>query len=138
MRGRNPDGRQRVCSAGAKIVAAIKQLSGQPIRYLVNTHDHGDHTGGDENFAKLGAVIVAREEIRHRLLHPGPNGAAGVPASTAALPTITCEGQMRFHAGGEDVGLTRYRPHRRVHPERNARRDVAFDRNGRTEHEDHA
>src|SRR2546423_183120 len=44
-----------------KIVAAIRKLSDQPIRYLVNTHVHGDHTGGNENFAKLGVLIFSRD-----------------------------------------------------------------------------
>lgn len=90
-----------------KIVAAIRQFSSAPIRFLVNTHDHGDHTGGNENFAKMGAVIVAREEVRERLLHPGPgpNGAPGTPAPAAALPMITFEGKMQFHLDGEDVQL---------------------------------
>jgi glyoxylase-like metal-dependent hydrolase (beta-lactamase superfamily II) len=96
----------------AKIVAAIKTFSSQPIRYVVNTHDHGDHTGGNENFAKLGAVIVAREEVRDRLMHPGPgpNGAPGVPAPAAALPSITYEGRLGFHMDGEDVQLIQVPP----------------------------
>ena len=63
-----------------KIAATIKQISGgQPIRFLVNTHVHGDHTGGDENFVKMGATIIARPELRDRLAHPapGPNGQPG-------------------------------------------------------------
>jgi len=95
-----------------KIVAAIRQFSSEPIRYLVDTHDHGDHTGGNENFAKIGAVIVAREEVRDRLMHPGPgpNGAPGTPAPAAALPTITYEGQMHLHLDGEDVQLVQVPP----------------------------
>jgi glyoxylase-like metal-dependent hydrolase (beta-lactamase superfamily II) len=95
-----------------KIVAAIQQFSSQPIRYLVDTHDHGDHTGGNENFARLGAVIVAREEVRERLMHPGPgpSGAPGTPAPAAALPTITYEGRMQFHMDGEDVQLVQVPP----------------------------
>ncbi len=95
-----------------KIVAAIRQFSSEPIRFLVNTHDHGDHTGGNENFAKMGAVIVAREEVRERLMHPGPgpNGAPGTPAPSAALPMITYEGKMQFHLDGEDVQLVQVPP----------------------------
>ena len=55
-----------------KIAAAVKQLTPQPIRFIVNTHVHGDHTGGDENFGKMGATIISREELRYRLAHPNP------------------------------------------------------------------
>src|SRR6266542_177496 len=52
---------------GDKIVAAIKQISDGRIRFLINTHVHGDHTGGNENIAKQGATIMARENLRARL-----------------------------------------------------------------------
>src|SRR5580700_9875076 len=67
-----------------KIVAAIRKVSNAPIRFLINTHVHGDHTGGNENFGKMGVTIFARGELRTRLIHPNPaaNGAAtpGAPA----------------------------------------------------------
>src|SRR6186997_2091366 len=50
-----------------KIVAAIKQISDRPIKFLVNTHQHPDHTGGNENFAKLGVTVISRDELRGRL-----------------------------------------------------------------------
>src|SRR5712671_562111 len=53
-----------------KIAAAVKQISDKPIRFMVNTHVHGDHTGGDENFGKMGVTIIARDELRFRLAHP--------------------------------------------------------------------
>ena len=55
-----------------KLVAALKKISDKPVRYLVNTHVHGDHTGGNENFAKLGATIFSRAQLRDRLAHPNP------------------------------------------------------------------
>src|ERR1700735_1589270 len=61
-----------------KIAAAIHQISDKPIRFLVDTHVHGDHTGGNENFAKMGATIFARDELRLRLALPSP-GADGEP-----------------------------------------------------------
>jgi glyoxylase-like metal-dependent hydrolase (beta-lactamase superfamily II) len=97
-----------------KIAAAIHQISDKPIRFMVNTHVHGDHTGGNENFAKMGATIFARDELRYRLAHPSPgaNGAPGVPAPPDALPVVTYEGPVTFHMDGEDVHLI---PIRRAH-----------------------
>ena len=91
-----------------KIIAAVKKVSNNaPIRYVVNTHVHGDHTGGNENLAKTGAVLLSRTELRYRLAHPAPgaNGAPGTPAPPAALPMITYEGPVTFHMDGEDVEL---------------------------------
>jgi cyclase len=98
----------------AKIVAAIKQISDQPIRFLVNTHVHPDHTGGNENFGKMGVVIFARDELRDRLAHPLPaaDGTPGVPAPAAALPMVTYEGRVTLHMDGEEVELI---PVRRAH-----------------------
>jgi cyclase len=97
-----------------KIAAAIRQISDKPIRFMVNTHVHGDHTGGNENFAKMGATIFARDELRYRLAHPSPgaNGAPGVAAPADALPVVTYEGPVTFHMDGEDVHLI---PIRRAH-----------------------
>ena len=90
-----------------KIAAAIHQISDKPIRFMVNTHVHGDHTGGNENFAKMGVTIFSRDELRWRLAHPSPgaNGAPGVPAPAAALPVVTYEGPVTIHMDGEDVHL---------------------------------
>jgi cyclase len=90
-----------------KIAAAIHQISDKPIRFMVNTHVHGDHTGGNENFAKMGATIFSRDELRWRLAHPSPgaNGAPGVAAPAAALPVVTYEGPVTIHMDGEDVHL---------------------------------
>jgi glyoxylase-like metal-dependent hydrolase (beta-lactamase superfamily II) len=84
-----------------KIVAAIKQITDRPIRFMVNTHVHPDHTGGNENLAKMGVAILARDELRARLASP-PNGAKPSPA---ALPLVTYRGTTTFHMNGEDVQL---------------------------------
>jgi len=84
-----------------KIAAAIRQISDRPIKFMVNTHVHGDHTGGDENFAKMGVTIVARDELRARLAAP----ANGPKPAAAALPIVTYKGGMTFHMNGEDVQL---------------------------------
>jgi len=88
-----------------KIVAAIKQITPAPIRFLVNTHVHGDHTGGNENFGKTGVAIFSRDQLRQRLANPNPaaNGAPGTPAPAAALPTVTYDQKITFHLNGEDV-----------------------------------
>lgn len=90
---------------GDKTVAAVRKISSGPIRFVINTHVHGDHTGGDAALAKAGAVIMARDELRFRLAHPAPaaNGTPGTPAPAAALPLITYRGPVTFHMNGEDV-----------------------------------
>jgi cyclase len=97
-----------------RIVAAIKQISPNPIRYVVNTHVHPDHTGGNANMAKTGATIFARDELRDRLMNPPPgaNGQPGTPAPDNALPVITYEGKVTFHMDGETIDLI---PIRRAH-----------------------
>src|SRR5215467_14159072 len=66
-----PDGVLMVDSQFApltdKIVAAIRKITNGPIRFLIDTHVHGDHTGGNENLAKMGVTILAREQLRYRL-----------------------------------------------------------------------
>src|SRR5215510_2661326 len=85
-----------------KIVAAVKKISPTPIKFIVNTHVHGDHTGGNENFGKLGAVIFSRDQLRARLVRPAGNAA---PAPQAALPMVTYDGPVTIHMNGEDVQL---------------------------------
>ncbi len=90
-----------------KLVAAIKRISQQPIRFLVDTHLHPDHVGGNANFAKLGATIFARDQLRYRLEHPAPaaDGTAGQPAPAQALPVVTYNASLSIHVDNEDVRL---------------------------------
>src|SRR6185295_8136654 len=85
-----------------KIVAAVKKISTTPIKFVVNTHVHGDHTGGNENLGKLGAVIFSRDQLRARLARPGGNAA---PAPAAALPMVTYDGPVTIHMNGEEIQL---------------------------------
>jgi glyoxylase-like metal-dependent hydrolase (beta-lactamase superfamily II) len=74
---------------------------------MVNTHVHGDHTGGNENFGKMGVTIIAREQLRNRLLHPNPaaNGQPTPPTMAIGLPLITFNGALTMHMNGEDIQL---------------------------------
>src|ERR1700745_4196861 len=69
-----------------KIMAAVKKVSNGQIRFIVDTHVHGDHTGGNENFAKTGAVLFSRDQLRARLARPAGNAAASPAAGMAAGP----------------------------------------------------
>jgi len=90
-----------------KIVAAVRQISDGRIKFLVNTHVHGDHTGGNENLGKLGVVIMARPELRARLAKPAPaaNGTPGTPAPAPALPVVTYTAKTIVHMNGEEIQL---------------------------------
>src|ERR1700694_2711510 len=67
-----------------KIKAAIATVSNQPIKYLINTHFHGDHTGGNEPFARDGATVVAEANVKSRLEAGTTNGLTG--AKTPPVP----------------------------------------------------
>jgi cyclase len=90
-----------------KLVASIRGFTPAPLRFLVNTHVHGDHTGGNANFAKLGATVIAHDQVRQRLRFPppGPDGKPGAPAVPEALPVMTFSGPMRLHLNGQEVFL---------------------------------
>jgi len=76
---------------GEKVLAAVRRISNAPIRYLVNTHIHRDHTAGNAFFAKHGAVIFAREELRDGMvrLSKAPNASSNPVANPAGFPAIT-------------------------------------------------
>jgi cyclase len=94
----------------ARIKAAIKEISPLPIKYLVNTHFHGDHTGGNENFAKDGITIVAHDNIRTRLAagtFSGLSNAKVPPVPAEGLPTQTYfGGSFTLEVGGRKAQLT--------------------------------
>jgi cyclase len=90
-----------------KLLAAIRALSDKPIRMLVNTHVHGDHTGGNENFGKLGIDIVAHDNVRIRLARGVNNGP---PSPAAALPVVTFADTMSLHLNGETVTVGKLPP----------------------------
>ena len=93
---------------GEKVLAAVRRIDQGPIRFLVNTHLHGDHTAGNATFAKLGAVLIAREELREGMARPLANarGAADT-RDPARLPVLTygMGDPVRFRMNGEIVEL---------------------------------
>jgi glyoxylase-like metal-dependent hydrolase (beta-lactamase superfamily II) len=86
----------------AKIEAAVAALGAAPVGYVVNTHWHGDHTGGNANFGGTGATIFAHENVRIRL-------AAGTerqaPAPAEALPVVTFDQGLKLHLNGDTIRL---------------------------------
>jgi len=79
-----------------KLITAIAKISEQPVRFLVNTHHHGDHTGGNANFDDQGALILAHENVRERLKEKATD-------STAGIPVITFNDQLNLHINANDV-----------------------------------
>lgn len=89
-----------------KVRAAVALLSEKPVRFVVNTHFHFDHTGGNEAFGKTGSVIVAHENTRTRLSSRQLVeffNAASEPADPAALPVVTFGDSLKLHLNGEDI-----------------------------------
>ena len=93
-----------------KIKAAIEKISPLPIKYLIDTHYHGDHTGGNATFHKDGANVVAQDNIRTRLAAGTMNGLTGnktAPVAADALPTETYVGGTKtVQVGGRKAVLT--------------------------------
>src|SRR2546428_11070941 len=67
---------------GDKVLAAVRRIDPGPIRFLVNTHIHGDHTAGNATFAKLGAVLLAREELREGMMRQPATAATSATLAT--------------------------------------------------------
>jgi cyclase len=90
-----------------KIVAAIGKLTDKPVKFVLNTHWHGDHTGGNENLGKAGAIIVAHENVRKRMSteqFTEFSQATTPPSPAVALPIVTfTEGTVTFHLNADDV-----------------------------------
>ena len=89
-----------------KIIAAVKTLSDKPIRFVFNTHHHGDHTGGNQNMGNAGVIIIAQENVRTNL-RKAFNGGDLTKALTAdqnvGLPVITFADTIDLHLNGHDM-----------------------------------
>ena len=89
-----------------RIIAAVAAITNKPIRFVVNTHWHGDHTGGNENVGKAGALIVAHNNVRKRMSVEQFNDVFNrrTPASPAgALPVVTFNDSVSFHINGDEM-----------------------------------
>jgi cyclase len=85
-----------------KILSAIKALSDKPLKFLVNTHSHGDHTGGNKNMANAGATIIAHDNVKVRMQKPKRDGSNN---PKEALPVITFNDKLNITINGESVAI---------------------------------
>src|SRR5262245_1748787 len=98
----------KLAPASPDVKAAVAAITPKPIRFVVNSHWHRDHSGGNEAFASGGSVIVAHENVRKRM---SVDSFIGVfdrksPASPAtALPVVTFTRDVTFHLGGEEISI---------------------------------
>ena len=87
-----------------KIQKAVADLGATPVKFLINTHWHFDHSGGNENLGKAGAIIMAHDNVRVRMTAGATvAGNAVPPAAKAALPVITYADGLKLHLNGEEV-----------------------------------
>jgi cyclase len=89
-----------------KVLAAVKNVTSQPVRFVVNTHWHFDHTGGNENLGKAGALLVAHENVRRRMSTDQFIEFLKMPVKASpggALPVVTFTDSITFHINGDDV-----------------------------------
>jgi len=88
-----------------KIMAAIRAVTREPVRFVLNTHWHGDHTGGNENLGRAGALIVAHENVRRRMNPQEFRDLIGrsQQAPEEALPVITFNDAANFHWNGDNI-----------------------------------
>lgn len=87
-----------------KVQAAIAAVTKKPVRFVLNTHWHGDHTGGNENFGKAGALLVAHDNVRRRMSVDQFLLDQRRPASPkVALPVVTFSDAVTFHLNGDEI-----------------------------------
>jgi glyoxylase-like metal-dependent hydrolase (beta-lactamase superfamily II) len=92
------DGQYPPTDITQKVLAQIRQFSNAPIKFMVNTHAHVDHVGGNEAWAKMGATIMSQPALRNELAHQKDYPAGGVPK-------VTYNGPVTFYMNGEEIQL---------------------------------
>ena len=97
-----------------KVDAAVAKISRLPIRYVVNTHWHWDHVGGNGNFANAGAVIFSSDKTRKHIVDAQKRSNAGesspYASDSAAIPVVTISSRLQFHLAGQTVEVIRVPP----------------------------
>jgi glyoxylase-like metal-dependent hydrolase (beta-lactamase superfamily II) len=91
-----------------KIEAAIKSITPKPVNFVVNTHWHGDHTGGNANIGKSGAYIIAHDNVRRRLDSDqfiDFMRSKVAPSPKEVLPVVTFSQDVTFHINGDEVNM---------------------------------
>jgi cyclase len=89
----------------AAVLAALKKLSDKPVRYIIDTHCHGDHTWGNAAFQREGAIVIAHRNVRERL--KAEASYCGPPPGTG-LPTVTFDNELTLHVDGEEVRVIKF------------------------------
>jgi cyclase len=92
-----------------KIVAAVAALPATPVKFVINTHWHGDHSGGNENLGKAGAVIIAQDHVRERMSSEQVSAflkRTTPPSPKAALPVITFHHEVTLHLNGDTLRVS--------------------------------
>ena len=95
------------------LLGAIREFSDKPVKFVVNTHWHGDHTGGNENFGSAGAVIVAHDNVRVQMASTHFNDFFKNTTQASpgvALPVITFADAVTFHWNGEEIRVFHVAP----------------------------
>jgi glyoxylase-like metal-dependent hydrolase (beta-lactamase superfamily II) len=96
-----------------KIKAALQTLGEGKLKFILNTHWHGDHTGGNENFGKAGTLIVAHDNVRRRMTSEQFLAAFNqkvAPSPKAALPVVTFATDVTFHLNGDEIRANHVAP----------------------------
>ncbi len=89
-----------------KIIAAVKSVGGDNPKFLINTHYHGDHTGGNENFGRGGTLIFSHDNVRERLkngYYVAPFKMKAPATAPEGLPVVTFSEGIKFHLNGDTV-----------------------------------